>query len=861
MLVLDQSSASTSTHTPSSDRQAQLLRIRALTRTHSIPDALRTLHEMLETQSTITYRRKQFPDALTLNALTAFIEESSILLDGSEVLQLILDEDVLRKARVDTVLQTPTIRRPFGYADHIKPLYRALFKLPLKEHAEVVTTNDHAEMLMVVANARESYAATAHTIYEILLSRSLRISEDAARMLMDRLIKKNDINSAKTVYYTLNTPSAEVKKMVSRAYARDGDIHSLTQLDGEVSATTTLVAYAERGDLQHALEVYKTITAPRDKDKQAVLTCYIRLDDLEGALSWIRNVGSSGAVMNRRGIYAKLLSLFVQRLDTTSAMEIHQLLRDEGMRLHADHYAQLLALYARRHDAEMAVRLLRQMVDEGVKPTLECWSALMNAHTNANNWQDVISVYKYICRKYPLNRVICNTLIKAYVMLGSAFENVLAVVRDMLSMGIRADETTFALVMQSACDMGRIDAAVSLFEEHVKWYTNGLLHRPNVIHYTVLIAAMLRVGQLTEARTWYNKMKSEDIQPDSVTYGVIIASYLSREGEENVKVAKITLSNLLGQDLVADRATWMEKKRTKEHTLSNVLKPFLQNYGKRFTPELAQETFEYMAEVTGEGGNIENMTMLMDSYRRVGNHEVVDDIWKNILNVAAGNRCARNALCLPLSIYIDSLTMQDRLGDLHESFNVVRERGFGFDAHNWNHLAVALNKLGDTSLAFGVLERILRVYETKRRRSIYSGAQSQDPLHSLSTEWVNFLPSCIGEADASTRQQDDTTQPNRSSIRRTNAIGMRQDSEKRSEDGSVTLAPSGDSHSDLLKYMDDIESEGGNHMNWYPHHRTLLALSETMQHMSEEEYVQVRSQYPRATDEIKLFVHRDDRYE
>ncbi|TIA90788.1 hypothetical protein E3P99_01388 [Wallemia hederae] len=810
------SSPASSSTKPLIDRQAHLLRIRALARTHNVSDALSTLHQLLDTQSTITYRRKSFPDTLILNALTAFIEESAAMLPSNDLLQLILDEDLLRRSRVDMVLQTPTIRRPFGYADHIKPLYRALFKLPLKNHASVVESDMHAEMLMIIANAREGYASTAHFIYETLVSRSLHISESTARALMSRLIKKNDTNSAKTVYYTLNTPSEETRKTISRAYARDGDVESLNQLtSSEVSDTTRLVAFAERGDLVQAMEVYHSLNHPSDKDKQGILTCYVRLDDVEGALSWIRKVGVSGAVMKKRGIYSKLLSLFVKRIDVESAMEIDQLMRDEGVALHADHYAQLIKLYAKRHDADMAERMLAQMRSEHIKPTIECWSALMNAHTNANNWNKVIDIYKHICQHYTLNRIICNTLIKAYVMLGSAFGNVLAVVKDMLSMGIRADETTFALVMQSAADLGKIDAAVSLFEEHVKWHSNGLLRKPNVVHYTVLIAAMLRVGQLSEARVWYNKMKDQNIQPDSITYGVIIASYLGREGEENVKVAKVTLSNLLGQDVMADRAGWMEKKRSKEHTLSNVLKPFLQNYGKRFTPELAQETFDYMSQVTGDSGNMENMTMLMDSYRRVGNHEVVNDIWKSILNAASEKKHARNALCLPLSIYIDSLTAQERLADLHDTFKVVKERGFAFDAHNWNHLAVALNKLGDTSLAFGVLERIYRVYEMKRRRSVYSGVANVD------------------------EQDDDTTQPNRSAIRRTNTIGMRQDRDRGVDSSDMRLQASGDPHSDLLKYMDDIEVEGGNHMNWEPHHRTLESLSETLQSMSEEDATQL----------------------
>ncbi|TIC37040.1 hypothetical protein E3Q08_00068 [Wallemia mellicola] len=718
---------------------------------NNIPESISILDNILSTASSVNYRRKSFPDMLTLEALTAFVTESIQHMDSDTLLNLLLRENLIKKSRLDFVLSTPVVRRPFGYSEHIKPLCRVLYSLPLKHAAEHVKSNDAADTIMAIANGRQSYCTSAQSIYELLLSRSLSVSEDQAKILMTNLIRKNETTAAKTVYYTLPTPSEEVTRVAHKAFARDGQTSELNRLD-KVSITTRIFAFAENGDLHGALEMYSTLDEPSDRDKQAVLTAYIRNDDLEGALSWVRKTPG----MNRRRVYARLLSLFVRRIDVDSAMALDTAMREEGIALTEDHFTQLIKLYAKRRDIEMAERVVRQMIKEGVKPSTETWSALMNAATNANDWRKVVRIYQHISKKYVINTKIVNTLLKAYVMLGSPFEDVLSVIKAMLGMGIRADEVTFALAMQSACDMGRLDTAVYFLEECERWYKNRLIDKPNVVHYTLLIAAMLRVGHMSDAKFWYGKMKEEGVQPDSVTYGVIIASYLSRGGDDNVKIAKLTLSNLLGQDILDARANWMEKSKSKQQTLSNVLKPFIQNYGKRFTPQLAQETFEYMTEV-GISVNIENLTMLMDGYRRVGNHAVVNDIWANMIRIASSTKLAKNGLCLPLSIYIDSLTAQGRLDDLHEAFKIVRENGYGFDAHNWNHLAVGLNRLGDYYLAFSVVERILTVCESKSRRGTYTATYDDEPLDLIEEPTTN-----------ETIETEDIPQPNRASIRRSN---------------------------------------------------------------------------------------------
>lgn len=78
-----------------------------------------------------------------------------------------------------------------------------------------------------------------------------------------------------------------------------------------------------------------------------------------------------------------------------------------------------------------------------------------------------------------------------------------------------------------------------------------------------------------------------------------------------------------------------------------------------------------------------------------------------------------------------------------------------------------------------------------------------------------------------TIETEDIPQPNRASIRRSNIAGKRQDEEKRIVNENTQIEPDR-REKNLLRYIEDIENEGGNHMNWFAHHRTLKALSLTL---------------------------------
>jgi pentatricopeptide repeat-containing protein PET309 len=111
-------------------------------------------------------------------------------------------------------------------------------------------------------------------------------------------------------------------------------------------------------------------------------------------------------------------------------------------------------------------------------------------------------------------------------------------------------------------------------------------------------------------------------------------------------------------------------------------------------------------------------------------------VWKHIFRNACQLRQMRdrngpsNILCIPLSIFLDGLTTACHHGEAFDTWRLVAENGFGFDAQNWNHLAVALMRSGQPERAFDVVENVLleKAEQVKTRTSpvVRESASFQD---------------------------------------------------------------------------------------------------------------------------------------
>ncbi|KAG8829111.1 hypothetical protein FRC17_007127 [Serendipita sp. 399] len=199
-----------------------------------------------------------------------------------------------------------------------------------------------------------------------------------------------------------------------------------------------------------------------------------------------------------------------------------------------------------------------------------------------------------------------------------------------------------------------------------------------------------------------------------------------------------------------------------------VFAPLLDAYGNRKDLSQVEALWEQMVEIGGDV-SISGLTLLMDAYRKAGEVDMVVETWKRVIMVAKrvlqeeadteeqlfrsmgapseleeeslngddgndskqgqatgdsleGIRVSnqrKTLLCFPFSILMDSLSAAGRHDALAREWSHLRNSGFTFDSHNWNHLVVALVRAGEVERAFEVVEEVILPYGDASYRALY----------------------------------------------------------------------------------------------------------------------------------------------
>lgn len=172
-------------------------------------------------------------------------------------------------------------------------------------------------------------------------------------------------------------------------------------------------------------------------------------------------------------------------------------------------------------------------------------------------------------------------------------------------------------------------------------------------------------------------------------------------------------------------------------------------------------------------------TQLMDVHRRAGDVDKVLEVWEKIYNYAVENvtfkpswvtrglgqdlpvRTNDSILCIPLSIALDSLSSAGRYKEVRKLWNAVDTAGFGFDAENYNHLTVALIRVGDVEGGFRVAEMVLmRRYARYRFRRREAMREKREPMEEMDKsreedeEWDLVVDEFEGKKDEYAEEEE-----------------------------------------------------------------------------------------------------------
>ncbi|RDB19851.1 hypothetical protein Hypma_012799 [Hypsizygus marmoreus] len=584
-------------------------------------------------------------------------------------------------------------------------------------------------------------------VFREMQKQRLFTSTDAQIALIRKLASENVFEPAMTMFHSLSATGTR-RSIYSTGvylYGRQGNgeeaerYFRVLERNSWVSDDDTamlLYAYSTQGLVNEATALFDNffpegpdgarLNSPKLRHFTAVIYGHSRRGDSKGITRWLEIMSKSGLDPDIY-VFTVILNNLAIRGDMDGVLAILKQMRAARVQPNVVTYTIVIALFAHHKDAVGAEAMFKRAIQEGVVPDRRMITSLMNAHVEAGSWEGVIRAYDYI-HAFPSHHIrptieVYNTLIKAYVMMAAPFPIVSKIFNQLEASRVKPDDRTFSLVIQSACDAGRMDIAADMFYQMDKIAAQdserGL--EINVYVLTILMAGFLRVGDKIKAKAVYDEMRDRGIQPTAITFNTILKAYGNERSEESMKVAEEFINTLMGTP--AEERVWDTPSYGRKTALQHIYGPVIAAYAKQEKVEDAERMFQEMI-AAGQPPTLGTLTAVLDAYRRTFNTEAALRIWPEIFQLGlryskdrflidgddsdpTRARLQGNILTVPLSIYIDVLSSAGLHQQIAAVWKEFQALGFTFDSHNWNHLAVALVRAGQPERAFEVVEKVL----------------------------------------------------------------------------------------------------------------------------------------------------------
>ncbi|EUC66540.1 PPR domain protein [Rhizoctonia solani AG-3 Rhs1AP] len=619
------------------------------------------------------------------------------------------------------------------------------------------------------------------------------------------------------------------------------ELMSKLQFADHIDQGLLLQTEAVQGNAERAVTLFnelfkpstgKSLSRPNKHHYSTIIAAHARCGDETGASEWLRRMAKAG-IRPDLAVYNSILHVFALRNDITSVAGVLKRMKKSGIERDIRTVTILVSMYARRGDPMGAEQVVRHAITmPGFTPDRKLLNSLLSAHINAASWLGAIRVFDWMVsmKSFNLRPEIdtMNNVLKAYVYMGAPLSTVIRAFSKLKSFGLRPNSRSYLMLIQSACDADRMDIAWRAFNELEATATKQF-NPINAYILTLLMGGYLRKGDKIQARTIYEEMQARGIHPTAVSFRVILSAYANERTEESLKAAEKFMASLL-ESSPHQGEGWRKATTVRGDPILTVFAPLLVAHGRSLRPADVEAKFRLMLELGAEP-TIESFTLLIDAYRRVGNIDSVVETWEHLYKFAVKDHHGQiestqkhgehdpiasrrsSVLCIGLSIYIDALSHAGRYQEIALAWQKARQDGFAFDAHNWNHLAIALIRAGEPERAFEVVERVLIPYSQFTDRAIKTRNRKSP---NLLTE----------EPDAQAAPRNNESQVSLVKSRERARV-MRSLTER----GVADLLEEESDPTDMIYSLHILHQMSPTQNLWVPHQRTLVELATAAQRL------------------------------
>ena len=464
---------------------------------------------------------------------------------------------------------------------------------------------------------------------------------------------------------------------------------------------------------------------------RAFIRVHIMTEDLDAVRSWWRCLQMQSDGPDIRD-YNKLLQLHARKGDFAQCQLLLDDMSRSGVVADAASFTSVMAAHASKRDYIAAGRTIADMQRRGIVVDPIAIGSMMNVAIETGNWQGVAKIYESLDESMRLDSAIAGTMMKALMLLGAPYDEIKRLFLKTFPDDARATQRAWSIIIQSACDAGRVEDAHKFLTMSMR--EKQPFRRPNPYAFTVLVAFYLRKGDTINAKRVFSQMDRLGVPLTSVAYSLVIRSLLKDNSVDKDSVHRFA------EELLLDRPWQRVDSRGRGCDIENIITPVMMESSRSRNTAQVEQYMQRLAE-QDLTPSITVSTILMDAYRKAGQLDKMRMVWKHIFRNACQMRQMRdrngpsNILCIPLSIFLDGLTTACHHGEAFETWQLVANNGFGFDAQNWNHLAVALMRSGQAERAFDVVENVLLKKAEQVKNRISPVLREDASSHDETSHW------------------------------------------------------------------------------------------------------------------------------
>ncbi|KAF9317326.1 hypothetical protein BG003_000944 [Podila horticola] len=348
-------------------------------------------------------------------------------------------------------------------------------------------------------------------------------SEEAVEMMIQVALDINEIGKQlpQAAYEILilqaidHLPAEQVKAL-------------LTQIQGRRRFVTEIVQFCEtNAEMKRVVDLYRQLVqASFDVDGYSTYfqSRKVRAENLgKTVIQWIR--------AERTQVSPKVVErLLVFLLDRHVLDQVYTTigkLSKDGFQFSQTFYTTAVHRFGREQEFDYMDMTLDYMRKQGLEPTVDTYSAIIDAHSKAGNLREAQRAYQdVLAAGLTPTETVFGPMVEAVGKMGD-YDMTRQLVNQMNSSGVASNEFTFSALLQSLShDSGK---SLELFQEMAKQV------QPNTVNFNLLIRTFQHNADLDGAFKVFRAMVVDHVKPDQYTFSSILSLFATRGDVEGAE--------------------------------------------------------------------------------------------------------------------------------------------------------------------------------------------------------------------------------------------------------------------------------------------------------------------------------------